>query len=111
METPRLTPHVWLIEHEREDPLVLKQREYAREDAAEALLHILRQHVANGLHVAPPFTELDIGRRYDVQDANGWYATYWLSEEQLAADEGMLTAVVTPGSNQRAHSTRPLKQH
>lgn len=100
---------LWLIEHERGDPMVLNQSERPRDDAVDALTRILKQHVANGLHVDPPFSSLEIGRRYEVHDANGWVATYWLSEEQLARDEGMLTAIVGPGAKQRAHHIHSSK--
>ncbi len=106
---PRTT--LWLIEHERDDPMVLTQREYAREDANSTLVRILKAHVSGGLHVDPPFATLEVGRRYDVHDANGWVATYWLSQEKLADDDGMLTAIVSPGAKQRAHHTEPSKQH
>lgn len=102
---------LWLVEHERDDPMVLTQREYTREDATSMLAHMLKQHVASGLRVDPPFAKLEIGRRYDVHDASGWVATYWLSEEKLARDDGMLTAIVSPGAKQRGHHIEPAKQH
>lgn len=98
---------MWLIEHERDDPMVLIQREYPHEDAHSALTQILKAHVANGLHVDPSFSSLEVGRRYDVHDASGWYATYWLSHEQLARDDGMLTAIVSPSAKQRGHHAYP----
>jgi hypothetical protein len=105
------TSSLWLIEHERDDPMVLTQHELPREDAQATLTRLLKAHVANGLHVDPPFSHLEIGPRYDVHDANGWFATYWLSEEKLARDEGMLTAIVGPGAKQRAHVVHPSKNH
>lgn len=102
---------LWLIEHERDDPMVLTQRECSREEAAPRLIRLLKQHVSNGLHVDPPFANVEIGRRYDVHDANGWVATYWLSPEQLARDDGMLTAIVSPAAKQRGHRIDPAKPH
>lgn len=99
---------LWLIAHERDDPMILSQAEYAREDAPAELKRRLRAHASNGLHVEPPEATLEIGRRYDVSDSNGWFATYWLSEQQIASDEGMLTAVASPGARQRGHQTTPL---
>lgn len=102
---------LWLIEHERDDPMVLTQSEHAREDARDVLTRILKAHAANGLHVDPPFASLEVGRRYDVHDANGWVATYWLSDEMIALDQGMLTAIVSPVAKQRAHQTSPPREH
>ncbi len=107
----RAPSRLWLIEHERENPMVLTQREHAREDACNALGRILKAHLANGFHVDPPFSSLEVGRRYDVHDANGWAATYWLSEDKLAEDDGMLTAIVSPAAKQRAHDTHPSNSH
>jgi hypothetical protein len=102
---------LWLIEHERESPMVLTQSEHAREDACSALGRILKAHIANGFHVDPPFSTIELGRRYDVHDANGWAATYWLSEEKLAEDDGILTAVMSPAVRQRANVTQTSKPH
>lgn len=97
---------VWLIVHERDEPMTLSQREYPREDAPAAMKRLIKERIEAGAHVDPPsIDKCEIGRRYEVHDADGWLATYWLSEEQLAADEGMLTAIVSPGAQQRAHRT------
>lgn len=108
MIDPSSSQTVWLIEHERDNPLLLTQREYPPDGAHAELTRILRAHVVNGLRVNPSFTTIDIGRRYDVHDASGWCATYWLSEEPLAPNVGMLTAIVSPTSRQRAHHTYPV---
>lgn len=97
--------HVWLVVHERDDPMTLSQRQYAREEAAAAMKRLIKERLDAGAHVDPPIEKCEIGRRYDVHDANGWLATYWISEEQLPADDGMLTAIVSPGAQQRAHRT------
>jgi hypothetical protein len=95
--------HLWLVVHERDDPMTLSQSEHPREDAAATMKRLIKERLEAGAHVDPPIDKCEIGRRYDVHDANGWLATYWLSEEQLPADEGMLTAIVGPASRQRAH--------
>lgn len=96
---------LWLVAHERDDPMVLSQTEYAREEAAAALKQVIERRLADGVHVDPPVDKCELGHRYDVHDANGWLATYWLSAEQLPGDEGMLTAIVSPGAKQRGHHT------
>ncbi len=106
----RARASLWLIEHERDDPMVLTQSEHSREDAQHVLTGILKAHSANGLHVDPPFARLEVGRRYDVHDANGWAATYWLSDEMIALDQGMLTAIVSPAAKQRTHQTAPPRE-
>lgn len=98
---------LWLVEHERDDPMVLHQREYGREEASDALKRLLRDHAGDGVHVDPPIEPLEIGRRYDLHDAHGWLATYWLSEEPIAKHDGMLTAIVSPAAKQRAHTRVP----
>jgi hypothetical protein len=96
---------LWLISHERDDPMVLAQAEYSANEAIEALRRAIGDRVGNTVQVDPPLATDQIGRRYDVHDRNGWLATFWLSEEQIANDEGMLTSIVSPGARQRAHHT------
>jgi len=86
---------------------VLHQREYRREEALESLKRLLSSHAGDGVHVDPPTQPLEIGRRYELHDGHGWLATYWLSEEPIAKDEGMLTAIVSPAAKQRAHTRVP----
>lgn len=100
---------VWLVAHERNDPMTLAQTEYTLDEAVAELRRVLNDCVSHGAHVDPPLDHGEIGRRFDVHDANGWLATYWLSEEQLPRDEGMLTAIVSPGARQRAHHTQPRR--
>jgi hypothetical protein len=96
---------LWLISHERDDPMVLVQEEYSLSDAIDALKRAIGDRVGGSVHVDPPVATDQIGRRYDVHDRNGWLATFWLSEEQIANDEGMLTSIVSPGARQRSHHT------
>jgi hypothetical protein len=96
---------LWLISHERDDPMVLVQTEYSASEAIDALKRAIGDRVGNNVQVDPHVVTDQIGRRYDVHDRNGWLATLWLSEEQIANDEGMLTSIVSPGARQRAHHT------
>jgi hypothetical protein len=91
---------VWLVRHEREDAMCLLQHEYTAEEAIATLKHILSEHAQRGLHVTPSTVNQTVGQRYDVSDAGGWYATYWLSPERIAANDGALTAVITPVARQ-----------
>ena len=64
-----------------------------------AKIHPTAQPIGPWITVHEPgndFSNLEVGRRYDVQDANGWVATYWLAEDKLAEDDGMLTAIMSP---------------
>jgi hypothetical protein len=103
-DTTRLKT-LWLISHERDDPMVLVQTEYSASEAIDALKRAIGDRVGNNVQVDPHVVTDQIGRRYDVHDRNGWLATFWLSEEQIASDEGMLTSIVSPGARQRAHHT------
>ncbi len=103
-DTTRLKT-LWLISHERDDPMVLVQTEYSASEAIDALKRAIGDRVGNNVQVDPHVVTDQIGRRYDVHDRNGWLATFWLSEEQIANDEGMLTSIVSPGARQRAHHT------
>ena len=96
---------LWVVAHERDDPMVLVQAQYPEAEAFEVLKRMIRERVGEGVHVDPRSTTEEIGRRYDVHDGNGWLATYWLAEEQIANDDGMLTAIVGPGARQRTHHT------
>lgn len=96
---------LWLVIHDREDPMVLSQTEYSEDEAIEVLKRTLRERLGDDVHVDPPIATEQLGRRYDVHDKDGWLATYWLAEQQVAGDEGMLTAIVSPGARQRGHHT------
>lgn len=87
--------------------MVLEQTEYEPEDAGDMLKRRIHEHLANGAHVDPALDRCEIGRRFEVHDASGWLATYWLSEEPLPRDEGMLTSIMSPGARQRAHHSQP----
>jgi hypothetical protein len=65
----------------------------------------LNGHTQRGLHVTPSAVNQSVGQRYDVSDAAGWFATYWLSPERIAANDGALTEVITPVARQ--HDFRP----
>lgn len=92
--------HLWLVAHVRDDAMCLDQHEYTMEDAIASLKQILNGHAQRGLHVTPPAVNRMVDQRYDVSDAGGWFATYWLSPERIAADDGALTAIVTPVAGQ-----------
>lgn len=96
---------LWLVSHERDDPMVLVQTEYSSAEAVDALKRAIAERSGSSVHVDPPLATDQIGTRYDVQDRNGWLATFWLSEHQVASNEGMLTAVASPSARQRAHHT------
>jgi hypothetical protein len=98
---------LWLVAHEREDAMCLAQHEYTAEEAISTLKRILSEHAQRGLHVTPTVVTDSVGRRYDVSDAGGWYATYWFSPEQIAADDGVLTAILTPVARQ--HDFRQIR--
>jgi hypothetical protein len=98
---------LWLVAHEREDAMCLAQHEYATDEAVASLKRILSEHAQRGLHVTPAAVNHMVGQRYDVSDAGGWFATYWLSPERIAANDGALTAVVTPVA--RHHDFREIR--
>lgn len=100
---------LWLVVHDRDDPMIVTQTEYSREEASDALQKALRGHLAQGNRVTPLEAGSEIGTRHDVYDDGGWIATIWLSEQPLAGDEGMLTAIVSPSAKQRAHHTNPRR--
>jgi hypothetical protein len=85
--------------------MVLTQTQYSSTEAVDALKRAIGDRVGGSVHVDPPVATDQIGRRYDVHDRNGWLATFWLSEEEIASDEGMLTAIASPQARQRAHHT------
>lgn len=91
---------LWVVAHERENAMCLVQHEYTTEEAVTHLKHVLNEHSQHGLHVTPRSVNNAVGQRYDVSDANGWYATYWLSPERIPADDGALTAITTPVARQ-----------
>lgn len=98
---------LWLVSHEREDPMTLVQDEYAYESGVRALKRVLAEHTRHGMKVTPPPTEPladQVGRRYDVSDASGWYATYWLSPEEISDMDGVLTSVISPGAPRPSRS-------
>jgi hypothetical protein len=98
---------LWLVAHEREDAMCLGQHEYATDDAIASLKRILSTHAQRGLRISPPTVNHMVGRRYDVSDAGGWFATYWLSPERIAANDGALTAILTPVARQ--HDFREVR--
>jgi hypothetical protein len=89
-------PRLWLVAHEREDAMCLAQHEYTTDEAVSTLDRILSSHAQGGLRITPSGIKRMVGQRYDVNDAGGWYATYWLSPERIADNDGALTAVLTP---------------
>jgi hypothetical protein len=99
---------LWLVAHEREDAMCLAQHEYTTEDAIASLKRLLNSHAQRGLHVTPSSVNQMVGQRYDVSDAGGWFATYWLSAERIAANDGALTAVITPAARQ--HDFRDVRR-
>jgi hypothetical protein len=99
--------NLWLVIHDRDDPMVLTQEELSRSDAADALRRLLQEYVDRGNHITPPEATSHIGTRHDVHDDDGWVATVWLAEEPVANDDGMLTAIASPGAKQRSHHTHP----
>jgi hypothetical protein len=98
---------LWLVAHEREDPMCLAQHEYTTDDAVATLKRLLGSHAQRGLRITPSAVNRMVGQRYDVSDAGGWYATYWLSPERIAENDGALTAVVTPVA--RHHDFREIR--
>jgi hypothetical protein len=98
---------LWLVAHERDDAMCLAQHEFTAEDALSTLRRVLSSHSQRGLHVSPRAVNHMVGQRYDVSDAGGWYATYWLSAERIAANDGALTAILTPVARQ--HDFRELR--
>lgn len=96
---------LWLVSHERDDPMQLQQTEYPASEALEALKRAIAARLGNDVDVEPPVATDQLGHRYDVHDRNGWLATFWLSQEPIASDEGMLTSIVSPIARQRGHHT------
>jgi hypothetical protein len=98
---------LWLVTHERDDAMRLAQHEYTTDDSITSLTRVLNSHAQRGLHVSPPTVNQMVGQRYDVRDAAGWFATYWLSPERIAEIDGALTAVLTPVAGQ--HDFRDVR--
>ena len=96
---------LWLVAHVRDDPMVLVQSEHPADEAFGIMKRRMQETAGTDGQIDPPVVSESIGRRYDVHDRNGWLATYWLSEQPLAKDDGMLTAIVSPGARQRSHPT------
>jgi len=98
---------LWLVAHERDDAMCLTQHEHTVDDAITSLTRVLNGHAQHGLHVSPTTVNQMVGQRYDVRDAGGWFATYWLSPERIADIDGALTAVLTPVAGQ--HDFRHIR--
>jgi hypothetical protein len=99
---------LWLVTHERENAMCLTQHKYTAHDAVSNLKRILNSHAQRGLHVSPATVNHMVGQRYDVSDAGGWFATYWLSPERIAANDGALTSILTPVAHD--HDFRPIRE-
>ena len=98
---------LWLVTHERDEAMCLSQHEYTSQEAVAVLKRTLGDHAQRGLHVTPGTVNDTVGQRYDVSDTGGWYATYWLSQDRIAANDGALTAVLTPVARQHDFRDQP----
>ena len=98
---------LWLIAHERDDPHRLTMHEHRSSDVFDQLEQALQAHRDNGARVDPREIARERDIRYQVFDDAGWLATYWISAE-APANEGMLTAIATPGSPRKDHSRTSL---
>ena len=100
---------LWLIAHESEDPMRLTMRELERENAPRELRRVLDEHQDNGARFDPRDAEPKIEVRYQVFTDAGWLATYWLSAS-ANEDQGMLTLVATPQTQNKTHVRIPLQR-
>jgi hypothetical protein len=102
-------PTLWLIAHESEDPMRLVMRELERDSAPAELERVLRGHRDNGFRIDPRDSEPQPEVRYQVFNDTGWVATYWLSTS-ATEDQGMLTLVATPQTQNKTHVRIPLSR-
>jgi hypothetical protein len=100
---------LWLIAHESDDPMRLTMRELERENAPHELKRVLDEHQGNGARFDPRDADPKIEVRYQVFNDTGWVATYWLSTS-ATEDQGMLTLVATPQTQNRTHVRIPLQR-
>ena len=103
------TKTLWLVAHEKSDPMKLTMREIEHQRAYAELERMLRKQRDRGLHVDPvdPHPKPDI--RYQVFNDNGWIATYWLALD-VSDDDGMLTRIGTPVTQRPTHVRIPLSR-